>query len=205
MIFSVNLFLHWGSHIRETSRFLIFTSGIAFCAFGIFSVLSVVSSAVANPLCPSLQLSRGGSLWSSILHECWRDNTSVNGRSQPFRRRPFSCKWKFIRSIHTSNILIRQWTLCFTECCKLLCWEYVRFATGKVVYIPSWVPTLFRNADLIKSLKSTTCTRTDQEKFPCSSSVYQNLQAARKIRIEDIKWRKVRWFVGLDLTALNSC
>lgn len=28
-------------------------------------------------------------------------------------------------------------SLCFTECCKLLCWEYVRFATRKVVYIPS--------------------------------------------------------------------
>lgn len=153
MIFPVNLYFHWGSHIRETSRFLIFTSGIAFfCAFAIFSVFSVVSSAVANPLCPSLQLSRGGILWSSILHEYWRDNTSVNGRSQPFRMRPFSCKWKFIRSIHTSkNILIRQWTLCFTECCKLLCWEYVRFATRKVVYISSWVLTLFRNADLIRA------------------------------------------------------
>ncbi len=204
----MNLFLHWGSHIRETSRFLIFTSGIAFfCTFAIFSVYFPLYrpqspihyvhhySSQGEGVCEvAFSTSTGGTI------RAWTEDHNPSG----WGRFPAN-KSSFAVFILRKTYLSGSEHCASTECCKLLCWEHVRFATGKVVYIPSWVPTLFRNADLIKSLKSTTCTRTDQNKFPCSSSVHQNLQAARKIRIENIKWRKVRWFVGLDLTALNSC
>ena len=62
-----------------------------------------------------------GFLWSGVPQGCWRDpQRERNILKKISRIRSSSCKKVLICSIHTSkNVLIRQWTMCFTESCKV--------------------------------------------------------------------------------------